>query len=118
MSPLPSGPANSGPNKRAKGRLRCELLTCELGIVRDVSASGMRIDCGKLCPAQSGQTIPLTLRAGPTSLAAIVRVAWVSRSGQDGCQIGVEFIETSPAFTRSLRELTLCCMEQRSAMRA
>lgn len=118
MSPLPPGSAHAGPNKRTKGRLRCELLTCELGVVRDVSASGMRIDCGKVCPVQCGQTIPLTLRAAGLTVPAIVHVAWVSRSGQDGSQAGVEFVETSPAFALALRELTMACMEQRSSMRA
>ncbi|MFN0010039.1 MAG: PilZ domain-containing protein [Phycisphaerales bacterium] len=117
MSPLPLANGHSGPNKRTKGRLRCELLTCELGAILDVSASGMRIDCGKLCPVQVGQTLPLTLRAASQSLAAIARVAWVRRSGHDTQQAGVEFVETSPAFAQALRELTLTCMEMRSAMR-
>ncbi len=118
MMPVPGSPAHAGPNKRGKGRLRCELLTCELGSVRDVSATGARIDCGKVCPVQPGQTLPLTLRAGGQSLAAIVRVAWVRRSGQDCCQAGVAFVETSPAFAATLKELTLLCMEMRSAARA
>lgn len=117
MSPIPAGKAHDGPNKRAKGRLNCELLTCELGTVLDISASGLRVACGRVCPVRVGDTITLTLSAGEVRLPARMKVARVQLSGKEGHQIGLSFVDPTPGFERQVRDLAMICMQAPAAPR-
>lgn len=68
-------PANS--NRRRTGRLVCDGLTCQFGLIADLSATGMKLLSKKLPPIEVGEVAQIKftgLGDGTTLPAQLVRL--------------------------------------------
>jgi PilZ domain len=86
-------PTQTGANHRRHGRVRVEGVTCDLGVVIDLSASGMRVQRRWRPPAVVGgiEYVRLASEAGNLDLAA--RVAWSGRTSLFTYESGLYFLE-------------------------
>lgn len=84
------------PNQRRHGRIRCEGLTCELGTVIDLSASGLQIEGRGPSPVRVGQTVWLVLRGGEQGLRLRVLIRRVRRQGFLRYRVGGELVGMTP----------------------
>ncbi len=75
--------------RRVPGRVRQEMLACDLGPVLDLSPGGMRV----LCTRGRGGEIGLTLWGGDLKLALRARVAWTHRLGFRRHEIGLTLLD-------------------------
>ncbi|MCB9845699.1 MAG: PilZ domain-containing protein [Phycisphaeraceae bacterium] len=89
-------PSYAGPENRQAGRVRTEMLTCNLGHIEDLSVTGARISCRRLlspkCKKQWVVFIPC--EGGKLRLKAqIVRVV---RHGAGRFEVGLNFLKSNP----------------------
>src|SRR5688572_20064607 len=91
--------------KRAGERFLTDLLSTELGDVADLSGDGLRVRASWRVMASVGQVVPLTIRWADCRVAVKGRVAWMTRGGDGGREIGVQFVETSPRLRAALGHL-------------
>lgn len=92
-----NGLAGFGPqvaNYRRHGRLLCQDIRCSLGVVLDISASGMRVRSGTK-PPLGGQQLTLTLETLDACVLIPATVVWSRRSGLFRHDLGLEFGELS-----------------------
>ncbi len=106
-SSLPIDPASD--DKRKKGRLRCELLVCELGQVVNMSASGLRVRCDEPPDLSVGQETELTLRIQNETLPVKVKVEWIKEVDRHH-EVGFEFMEVTPELAFNLMNLARTSM--------
>lgn len=84
---------SDGQNNRKGGRLRCELIACDLGDVLDMSRTGMRVK-GKRSPGvKPGECYSITITGPGAKLTIGTRVVWVKKSGLFHSEVGLEFTE-------------------------
>ncbi len=86
-----------GENARRHGRLQTKDLTCSLGDVLDISASGMRIVTRSIRGIQAGEQSACSVGSVHGSFSVYVRVAWARRLSLAKWELGIEFIEPTPA---------------------
>ena len=96
-------------DKRKKGRLRCELLTCDLGQVVNMSASGLRVRCDESAEVELGAEVELTLRLLDEKLPVKVKVEWINKEDPHH-EVGFEFIEATPELAFNLMSLARTSM--------
>lgn len=99
-------PAGDGQDpRRASLRHPTETLSCLLGDVIDISATGVRIRCQGKPPFSSGavSTIKLSFKGG--KLAVSVQERWRKRRCLRGYEIGLKFVNTSPNVTAAIESL-------------
>ena len=99
-------PAGDGQDpRRASLRQPTETLSCLLGDVIDISATGVRIRCQGKPPFSTGaiSTIKLTFKGG--KLAVSVQERWRKRRYLRGYEIGLKFVNTSPNVTAAIESL-------------
>jgi len=80
--------------RRAHARHGTDTISCPLGEVRDISATGMRVFAKRGKLVTPGQTIAIQLKAPNASLSLKARVVWVNGSwhfGLLGREIGFTF---------------------------
>lgn len=99
----------TGENNRKAGRLKCELIQCELGEVLDLSRSGMRVKSKSRSGVNKGEAYSLTI-VGPGSKVTVGgRVVWLKKNGLFGAELGIEFIsipaEAAHEFARLVRTI-------------
>lgn len=99
------------PNLRRHGRLRCDLLVCTLGTVVDLSASGMRVSRTGKGGHNVGDTIDVRLQTPGLALCVRARVVHLHRSGLLRWNIGLEFVEVTPAIAKGLMEIARVAMD-------
>jgi len=95
---MPAAATRNDP-RRVHQRHSTDTVTCPLGTVHDLSATGMRISVKGYKLIQPGQVIPIRLKAGNTCLAVKARVVWVDKSwhmGLLGREIGFAFDGLKP----------------------
>ncbi len=97
--------ASRGLEGRRHGRLHTELLTCNLGVVIDLSASGMRVACHGRMRVQKDQALAMEVCSVRGRLALKTRVIWTRKTGFFRYQVGLEFTEMTPALQVELREI-------------
>jgi len=85
-------------SRRKSGRLPQDALVCNLGIVLDISAGGMRILCTR--PPRKRVRIHLHGHKLPAPLIAVR--AWSKRMGLLKHKVGLRFENVSPALAQRL----------------
>jgi hypothetical protein len=90
----------SANNRRRHGRVRCDGITCDLGDVIDVSASGLQVAVGRIqIPLGTDLTLTLDGPDGPIQVRVIVlRCEKVGR----GFELGLKFHSLSREAARGL----------------
>lgn len=91
---VPLSPARD--KARRHGRLHVACATCDLGLVVDISASGMRVESGRRPSSRIGEVGPIEIEALGEKFSVPGRIVWIRRTGFWRHAIGVEFGELSP----------------------
>src|SRR5687767_1398774 len=79
-----------GNNARQKGRIKVAQVSCSLGDVLDVSATGMRIMC-KGAPPRESSVVPVRIFGLLNPVDAQGRIVWARRVGWRRHEVGVVF---------------------------
>lgn len=104
MRPLPKGEPK-GPERRGKGRVRCDLLLSTLGEIVDLSASGLRVRTRGSQSLQINDVIYLKLSAPEEELLVKVQVVWTRRTGFRKHEVGMHFLNPSPQLQSKLIQI-------------
>jgi hypothetical protein len=98
-------PAKQYPRRDA--RYPTENLSCPLGDVVDLSASGMRIRCDARPAVRRGATDSFAIRTGSQKLVVLGRVVWVRRKSllEKKYEVGVSFTDPRPGVRKVLSDL-------------
>ena len=91
-------------NQRRHGRLRMQDIECSLGIVMDLSASGMRIRTRLRVP-EAGRVFTVTLASLDGPVLVGCRVRWWRKAGVLTKELGIEFVEPTPEIAAELGRL-------------
>ena len=89
---------------RRHGRVQCEMLSCQLGEIVNLSASGVMIRGKGTTEHKSDDRIQLDLQCLDHKLQATARVAWLNQEDKT-FQMGMEFIDLTPEQAQRIREL-------------
>ncbi len=89
---------------RRHGRVQCEMLSCQLGEVVNLSASGVMVRGRGTTEHQSGERIQLDLKCLDHELQVTAQVAWIKEEDRT-FSIGMEFIDLTPEQAQRIREL-------------
>lgn len=79
-------------------------IVSDLGEVLDMSKAGMRLKSGN-SKLSNGDVLGVTIRNHEHKLAITARVAWVKKTGWKSREIGLQFLDVSPAVAIVLGEL-------------
>lgn len=90
--------------RRRHGRVACEMLSCKLGEVVNLSASGIMLRGKGEPPHQPNDRVPLGLKCLDHELHATARVAWVRPDGRR-FEMGMEFVDLTAEQAQRIREL-------------
>lgn len=96
-----SAPAK-GPNNRRHGRVKCQDLSCTLGEVLDLSASGMRVRRAGNPIVRKGERFSMTVQTLDGPMLAPVEVTWIRKTGWRRHEVGLSFIEIGAALSAAL----------------
>ncbi len=113
MDPLPMAKP-AAPNKRRKGRIRADMLQTNIGAAVDLSETGVRIQSPRDIGLEPGTAVLLTLKVPSREISCPAKVCWKRKVGWFKTEMGLEFLDRSETFTRSLRELSSMCMDLRT----
>ena len=91
------------PNDRRHGRMKPGLLSCNLGTVLDVSASGIRLRASK--PLQGRQKV--LLHDSKRAVMLVGQVVWTKKVGFRNHESGIQFLGLSAEDTAALRVMAL-----------
>lgn len=93
-------------SRRRFGRIRQESLTCNLGVVHDLSAGGMRV-CGRRSPAWD---VIVQIRFDGFQLPGplCATMTWSRRVGLFKHEFGVRFEDPDPEVLRCLTMIAGC----------
>lgn len=94
-----------GTHPRASERFRVQGLSCALGEIVDLSATGMRLRHKGRPPVRAGDVHAFTVESESQAVRAQGRVAWVRRRGVGTFEIGVQFQGIKPGVSRALVQL-------------
>ncbi|MFM9958029.1 MAG: PilZ domain-containing protein [Phycisphaerales bacterium] len=101
----------SGENARKAGRLRCELVTCDLGEVLDLSRSGMRVKLRKGVIVAHGHEVRIVISAPGSNIEVGAKVVWLKRRGLFSAgEAGIEFTGLNDDTTRAFAKLVRTIM--------
>ncbi len=102
-----AGSGSRGVVPRRQPRYQTHGLTCALGDVIDLSATGMRVSCRRKPAVRRGDVLDFSIRAGSQRISLLGRVAWTRRASWRAHRIGVEFLSIRPGVAEALVELAL-----------
>lgn len=88
---------------RKHGRVLCQDVSCSLGKVLDLSASGMRVTTGEKLPLD--ECISFSIRAAEEAFQVCGRVVWMKRSGFFKREAGIRFERLPETTIAALRRL-------------
>lgn len=91
--------------RRRSGRIKSESVWCNLGMVEDISAGGVRIRSRRSLEGE--QRLELAVAEHHVELRA--RVAWVAQEGRKKHCIGLEFIDVTDEQARMIRAIAFTC---------
>lgn len=94
-----------GSNARRHGRLQTRDLTCSLGEVLDISASGMRVVTKSIRSVHAGEQAACSVGSVHGSFSIYVRVAWARRVSLAKWELGIEFVDPTPAASEVLSRI-------------
>ncbi len=104
-------PTGSTDNQRRHGRVRVQGLTCALGEVMDLSASGMRVRRRWKPPALKGVVENVRLVGDVGCIELQARVAWVARRGLLLYEAGFFFLDLHGDRKDALLEILRCSLQ-------
>lgn len=104
MCPASPRMSSDDPRRRAPRR-SVETASCEAGDLLDLSPFGMRLSMPAKSAPQTGAVMVFRIRAPEGAIAVSGRVVWGKRCGLLKRQIGVEFVQMSPALKTALHAL-------------
>ncbi len=84
-------PRDDGPQRRRHGRVVCQEVACSLGLVLDLSASGMRAEAKGRIDAEVGEVFMVTLDCLGESVGLPAKLVWKMRTGLWRHEVGLEF---------------------------
>ncbi|MEE9211099.1 MAG: DnaJ domain-containing protein [Phycisphaeraceae bacterium] len=91
--------------RRRHERHTSDVVTCELGDLLDISASGMRIGCKGKPPVNPGKAGNVKLKYPGGALSITVLCRWRKRAGFRRYELGLEFVNIAPAVTEAIDSL-------------
>lgn len=94
-NPFAYNPREGESERRRHGRLRCEELTCNVGQIRNLSASGMQVFRKGGSIAKVGDEMQVVIEYLDSSMEVDVRTARADRLGFRKHLYGFEFINLS-----------------------
>jgi DnaJ-domain-containing protein 1 len=94
-------------NARAATRFTASGLSCVLGDIEDISASGIRVRCASNPSVRPGDVLELTLRRGSGTLRTIAKVAWIKVPLFRAASMGLRFVDKDAEALSALLE-ALC----------
>ncbi len=103
MNPLPTPPRNS--NARKHGRVKSPTITCELGDVIDISASGMKVRASAKPTFKAGDVTKVTIQGINRPFAVAARFAWSRRNSLFKWTLGFQFDTLSDEARQELLEI-------------
>jgi hypothetical protein len=104
-NPLPLPVSERPEEKRRHGRLRAEMLSCPLGQVQDISASGVRVFLKGRLRVEVGQELQIDLKAVDRAVPVDVKVMWIQQRGWRRFELGLQFQNVSPPIAIAISEL-------------
>lgn len=99
---------------RRHGRVRTELLSCCLGEIVDLSASGMRVLRRSARAPKQGSKIKIKLRCLDVKIKLHGVVVWVRTEAPGLHVVGLQFARLTPELNERLRELVAVAGVRRS----
>lgn len=91
-------------SKRGAGRVRCQDISCSLGEILDLSASGMRVKSAARIPRiGSAMTVIIGALDGEETVPCTVQ--WIRRRGWLHREVGLKFGPLSAKVAKSLCDL-------------
>ncbi len=112
LKPAISPPGDSAPsNLRKKNRVNVVLLECDLGQLLDLSLTGLRLR-SKRRPQLGSEPFSIALSiSGEPELTLTARVVWVRRAGLTSHEVGLEFVNVTPAQMVGISRLARDCSD-------
>lgn len=92
-------------NPRGAERHRPDKLGCCLGLIVDLSETGLQVEFHGKPPAEVGAQMKLTIKSPLQSLTVSGQIVWVKKRWLRAGYLGVKYINTPPALARALVEL-------------
>jgi len=114
LTPIP--PIQRDEEKRNKGRLVCDFLTCELGPVVDLSASGMRVRYKGEPGFTTGESLEVVLRALNERAVVKAEITWVRQVNFEDYEIGLKFLDVNPTVGEALLAVARVAMSHYSGI--
>lgn len=71
------------------------MLACELGMVEDISASGMRVKTKRRPPIKVGDKLALSLSTIDFMTHLHAEVVWITRRGWFSHEVGLRFVDVN-----------------------
>ena len=99
--------AAAGVDARRAPRHETNLVSCEIGEVADLSATGMRINCQTRPPVRIGQVIPIRLKSQQQRIDVSALIVWIKRSGLRRCTVGLKFVNISTSLSAAIESLAM-----------
>jgi hypothetical protein len=99
---------------RQRGRVLTDSLSCELGAVVDLSATGFRVKCRGRHKLEAGQAMTLTLRCPVLSVELPCTLRWIRKTGWFSSLAGFQFQPLTPAQNAGVRELARLTLDERT----
>jgi hypothetical protein len=96
-----------GSDRRCEKRHATNLLSCVVGDVVDVSASGMKLRCQSKPPVKVGQVVDTKLNSGTQRIAVQAQILWIKRRGLRSYTLGVQFVNIKSGLKRAIESLAL-----------
>jgi hypothetical protein len=93
----------SDSDRRAAGRVLQQGVACNLGIVIDMSAGGMRVLCTR---GHHGQML-IRLQSDCDVMSLLVETAWSHRAGFRRHMVGLRFLDVDAETARRLAAIAL-----------
>lgn len=103
MNPLPTPPRPS--NARKHGRVRSATITCNLGEVADISASGMKVRTATKPAYKPGEAVTITVNGVNRSFDVKATFAWSRRNSLFKWTVGFKLGELSDEARQELLEI-------------
>lgn len=92
-------------NPRRSPRHATASLGCCLGLILDLSETGMQIEFHGKPPAELGAQMRLTVKSPIQSLSVTGQIVWVKTRFMRAGRLGIRFVNTPPALAKALVEL-------------
>ncbi len=100
-------------DRRRHGRIQTEAVTCSMGDVVDMSASGVKVRRKGRRAVQLGDSFTITLKYGQFALPVDVRVVRLQKIGFRRYIFGLEFLEVNEHIRAKLAQLACVAATQR-----